>query len=106
LTFAIPDKVDVALIQDNFDYYLNFLDDTDEESYRIFINRELKSTGRDVYTMVPAAVLEKTCRMIEQKQLPFPFASSAHNKTMSALLGHILQMPPQNISKYLKRGVK
>jgi len=102
----VPERVDIALIQDNLEYYTDLLDGTDKETYRLFINKELTTEKNDTYAMAPAAQLEKTCRQIEDKRLPYPFASSVHNKVMSALLGQVLQIPPQSIVKYLKRGVK
>jgi len=102
----VPEKVDIALIQDNLEYYQDLLDGTDGDTYRLFINKALTAEKKDTYEMAPAAQLEKTCRLIEEKKLPYPFTSSVHNKVMSALLGQILQIPPQSIMKYLKRGVK
>ena len=102
----LPEKVDIVLIQDNLDYYRDLLEATDEEAYLLFINKALTSEKGNVYTIVPAAMLEKTCAQIESNKLPYPFPSSAHNKMMAALLGKILQMPPLNILKYLKKGVK
>lgn|GEM_PF-2774209 len=102
----LPEKIDVALIQDNLDYYRDLLEVADEETYLLFINKALSPEKGNTYMMASAASLEKTCAQIERKKLPYPFASSIHNKMMSALLGEILQTPPQNILKYLKKGVK
>ena len=102
----IPEKVDIALIHDNLEYYRDLLEGIDEETYRIFINKALTAEKANTYSMVPAALLEKTCRQIEQTKLPCPFPSSDHNKMISLLLGQILKMPPASIIKYLKRGVK
>jgi hypothetical protein len=102
----VPEKIDIALIQDNLEYYRELLDGTDEETYKLFINKSITTEKTNTFIMVPAATVEKTCQQIEKLKQPYPFASSAHNKMMSSLLGQILQMPPANILKYLKRGVK
>lgn len=102
----VPEKIDIALIQDNLNYYRDLLDGFDEETYLLFINKALTSEKGNTYMMASAASLEKTCTQIEKMKLPYPFTSSPHNKMMSALLGKILQMPPPNILKYLKKGVK
>lgn len=102
----LPEMIDVALIQDNLNYYTDLLEVVDEETYLLFINKALTAEKGNMYMMASAAALEKTCMQIEQKKLPYPFTSSVHNKMMSALLGKILQMPPQSVLKYLKKGVK
>ena len=102
----VPEKIDIAIIHDNLDYYRDLLDGTDEETFRLFINKSLTKEKVNTFVMIPAAAVEKTCQQIENIKLPFPFASWAHNKMMSLLLGQILQMPPANAMKYLKRGVK
>lgn len=102
----VPEMIDVALIQDNLDYYRELLEGTDEETYLLFINKSLTVEKGNTYMMASAAALEKTCAQIESKKLAYPFSSYAHNKMMAALLSQVLQMPPPNILKYLKRGVK
>jgi hypothetical protein len=102
----VPEMIDVALIQDNLEYYRELLDGTDEDAFKLFINKELTAEKGNTYAMVSAATLESTCRKIENAKLPYPFPSSGHNKLMSALLSQILQMPQQNILKFLKKGVK
>ena len=102
----IPENPNIILIQDNLEYYRDLLESEDEETYQVFTNKALTAEKEHTYTIVSAAQLEKTCHQIEKNRKSYSFASLAHNKMMSLLLGQILQMSPVSVLKYLKRGVK